>query len=190
MPLHPKSQRLSLRYSVAVERWINLKIVRHFLNYGWSLLGGLVALLLIYFYDGALQLPEWSTKGSLRLAFNLSAWDWYFLLDMLLILPVVRILMRQAFSQESVEFETYKDKALRLHHADVQANHKNRAWSANGVTVNPWEFRYTQTQSYKGAADFGFNIFKNLCLNLLIVLFGPLWLIYALIKRSRHRKSL
>lgn len=167
-----------------------MQIVRHFLNYGWSLLGGLVALLLIYFYDGALQFPEWSTKGSLRLAFNLSAWDWYFLLDMLLILPVVRILMRQAFSRESVEFETYKDKALRLHHADVQANHKNRAWSANGVTVNSWEFRYTQTQAYKGAADFGFNIFKNLCLNLLIVLFGPLWLIYALIKHSKHRKSL
>lgn len=167
-----------------------MKTVRHLLNYWWSLLGGLVALLLIYFYDGALQFPDWSTKGSLGLAFNLSAWDWYFLLDMLLILPVVRMLMRQAFSQESVEFETYKDKALRLHHADVSANHKNRDWSPNGVTVNPWEFRYSQTQSYKGVADFSFNIFKNLCLNLVIVIFGPLWLIYALIKRSKHNKSL
>lgn len=70
------------------------------------------------------------------MVFGFSWWDWYFLVNLVLILPIVRVFMRHAYRQDSVEFETYKDKALRLHHEDAQANHKNRAWSANGVTAN------------------------------------------------------
>lgn len=166
-----------------------MKTVKYFLSYCWSLVAGGIALLLIYFYDGALILPDWYTKGSLRMVFGFSWCDWYFLVNLVLILPIVRVFMRHAYRQDSVEFETYKDKALRLHHEDAQANHKNRAWSANGVTANPWEYQYSQTQSYKSASDFGFNITKNLLLNILTIAFGPILLVYELIK-NRQTKSL
>lgn len=165
-----------------------MKTSKQLLRYCWALLGGFVALLLIYLYDGAVKLPDWYARGSFRMVFNLSPWDWYFLLETILVVPIVRMLMTSIYSQKSVEFETYKDKALRLHHADVQANHKHHDWSANGVRANPLEFRYSQTQSYKGASDFGFSIFKNLVLNLIVIVSGPIWLIYALVRRTKHTK--
>lgn len=167
-----------------------LRVAAYMLKYVWYLLAGGVALLLIYFYDGGLALKYIYATGHSRWTVNLSMLDWYYLFNLCLILPFVRGVMKRAYRKDSVEFETYKDKALRLHHSDAQANHKGRSWSANGVTVNPWEYQYSQTQSYKGAADFSFNVAKNLFLNILIIIFGPLFLVYVVIRKFRQRKNL
>ncbi|MCP9369289.1 hypothetical protein [Lentilactobacillus kefiri] len=156
----------------------------------WYWLTGGIALLLIYFYDGAISIPEISKTSDYHLVWRLSSLDWYFLVCLIMILPIARAQMKKLYQKDSTEFETYKDKALRLHHSDAQANHKGRSWSANGVTANPWEYQYSQTQSYKGAADFAYTVVKNLILNILIIIFGPIFLIYAIYKKLRHNKNL
>lgn len=146
-----------------------MKTVKVIIEYLKGILSGSMPLLVVYLYDGALRLSYLYTTinpAKMTVKLNLSPLDWYFFADYVITIPLVRHWYSHIYRDDKVEFETYKDKALKMHHSDIQANHKNRAWSANGVTSNPWEFMYSQTQSYKGVSDSAFNYFKNFVLNL------------------------
>lgn len=157
------------------------------LKYGYYVISGAIALYLVYLYDGAVRLPYFESGsgwGILRMALDFKALDVYFLFNLLVMLPIIRIYFAQVSNDKTAQFETYKDRALRLHHSDAQANHKNRDWSANGVTANPWEYMHASTQSYQGVTDWLFKLAKGFFLNLLLLLFGPLFLGYWLIKKT------
>lgn len=151
--------------------------VRHYLG---AVMSGGIALGWVYLYDGGIRLPYFESKSGwamLQMTVHLSWLDGYLLVNLLITLPIIRLVYSWVFSKAPVKFETYKDRALKLHHADAQANHHNRKWSANGVTTNPWEYTHATTQSYEGLSDSLFNLFKNLLLNGVMLFWGPVFLL-------------
>lgn len=141
-----------------------MKAIRILVKYFYGVISGSFALILVYLYDGGIRLPYFETKSGLaifQMTFNLGIIDFYFLVNLLLVLPLIRMVSLYSYNKKPIKLETYKDRALKLHHSDAQANHKDRAWSANGVTVNPWEYMNASTQSYEGISDSFFNCVKH-----------------------------
>ncbi|EHO48262.1 hypothetical protein [Lentilactobacillus kisonensis] len=173
-----------------------MKIINVLIEYLKYVLSGIVPLLIVYLYDNGMRISYsyvTTNVSHLHITLNLTMIDLYFLMNCLIVIPLVRYSHSHLYRKDKVEFETYKDKALRLHHSDIQSNHKERTWSPNGVTSNPWEFMYSQTQSYKNISDSSFNYFKNLMINLTIILFGPIVLCYFdaqkmifMLRRDKH----
>lgn len=162
------------------------RAVRHYLG---AVISGGIALMLVYLYDGGIRLPYFESKSGwamLQMTVHLSWLDGYLLVNLLITLPIIRLVYSRVFSKAPVKFETYKDRALKLHHADAQANHRHRKWSANGVTANPWEYTHATTQSYEGLSDSLFNLVKNLFLNGIMLFLGPFFLLSLGIKGWRR----
>lgn len=168
-----------------------MKAIRILVKYFYGVISGSFALIPVYLYDGGIRLPYFETKSGLaifQMTFNLGIIDFYFLVNLLLVLPLIRMVSLYSYNKKPIKLETYKDKALKLHHSDAQANHKDRAWSANGVTVNPWEYMNASTQSYEGISDSFFNCVKHFFVNVLMLLFGPIFLVYFLTKNRKKVK--
>jgi len=74
---------------------------------------------------------------------------WIFL-SWLVCYPGLRQRYRSLYSRNGERFETYKHRALAMHHQDISDNHVKHRWTTKGVVVNPWEYTTGTTQSTDG----------------------------------------
>lgn len=118
--------------------------------------------------------------------YHFEFYDIYFLITML-VLPFFRIAHPSWFKADDEQFVSYKQKALDLYHQDLAQNHKNRKWSSNSVSVNPWEYTTTTTQTYSNAAGWGYSLAKSLFVSTLFIIFAPLFYGISLLKKCKHK---
>lgn len=166
-----------------------MKIIKPVIKYCYFVLSGLLAFFLVLLFYGSITFPylvDKSGASALQFQMNYSLVDLYFLFNLLILLPIIRYYLPRLYSSKSVAFETYKDKAMKLHHQDIQNNHKGHSWTPDHVTSNPWEYSASQTQSYGDVSTWGFNIFKNSVINILVILVGILFLIPIIIRRGKQ----
>ncbi|WP_259609885.1 hypothetical protein [Lactiplantibacillus plantarum] len=139
-----------------------------------------------YFFVGAAALVVilFFTKKSFSLypfKYDFMASDLYFF-STLLILPFFRLHYNAWFKSDNSQIVTYKQKALDIHHQDKSQHHRDRKWSTNGVSANPWEYTMSETATYGNAAGWGYSLFKSLVMSVLFVLFAPIFFIVLFFK--------
>ncbi|AQW20689.1 hypothetical protein PL11_001540 [Lentilactobacillus curieae] len=141
-------------------------------RYIFYLVGAVIALGLVMLFQGTLTFEPFKVIVSGSVV--------YFIINTFLI-PIYRILNPKKINPDETRFESYKDRAMNLHHQDRQMQHRNNQWSANGVTANQWEYSWDTTQSYSGLADMGYRWGVGLLINALFILFSPVFIAYLVV---------
>jgi len=115
---------------------------------------------------------------------------WIFL-SWFLCYPALRNKYQSLYSKNGERFETYKHRALTLHHQDKGNSHVNRRWTTKGEVVNPWEYTTGDTQSTDEILNPILIFAEHLWATFLLILFGPLLGVWAvvtgLVSRLRGR---
>lgn len=103
-----------------------------------------------------------------------------------LLFPILKRRLAKLYLQANDSLRSYKTSSLDRHHQDMQRNHKNRKWTANGVTVNPWEYSLGNTQSTDDILNPIYIFCEHLVISVLLVGLGPFILaIYMVVKLLR-----
>lgn len=98
---------------------------------------------------------------------------WIFL-SWLVCYPELRRHFASLFIKNSEEMTSYKTRSLAMHQQDMQNSHRDRRWTTNGVTVNPWAFTTDTTQSTDEILNPIYVYCERLWATLLLILFGPI----------------
>ncbi len=107
---------------------------------------------------------------------------WIFL-SWLVCYPGLRQRYRSLYSRNGERFETYKHRALAMHHQDISDNHVKHRWTTKGVVVNPWEYTTGTTQSTDGILNPVLVFCEHLWATFLLILFGPLLVGYLAVTK-------
>lgn len=108
--------------------------------------------------------------------------SWVFL-SWLICYPVLRNKYQSLYSKNSGQFESYKHRALTLHHGDKRNSHVKRRWTTNGVDVNPLEYATRGTQSTDGIFNAILVFAEHLWATFLLILFGPLLAVLVVVMK-------
>ncbi|KRL39009.1 hypothetical protein [Liquorilactobacillus uvarum] len=137
---------------------------------------GLIGFISILMYLGSLSFYPFKYKFEF---YNI-----YFFITLIL-LPFFRITHMSWFKSSDDQFVTYKQRALDMHQQDIAQNHKNRKWSSNGVSVNPWEYTTTTTLTYGNSAGWGYSLAKSLFMSTVFIIFAPIFYFVSFLKSRR-----
>ncbi|MCT4487899.1 hypothetical protein [Levilactobacillus parabrevis] len=107
---------------------------------------------------------------------------WIFL-SWLLCYPALRSKYKSLYSKSGEHFETYKHRALTMHHQDKGNSHVNRRWTAKGEIVNPWEYTTGDTQSTDEVLNPVLVFAEHLWATFLLILLGPLLGVWAVVAK-------
>jgi len=117
--------------------------------------------------------------------FPLSALTCWVLISWLLF-PIMRRRFSKLYIKNDGSMSSYKTNALDAHHQDIQQNHKNRRWTSNGVTVNPWEYNFGNTQSTDDILNPLYIFCEHLFVSVLLIMFGPfILIIYGVVNKLK-----
>ncbi len=140
--------------------WLILKLIRY-------LLVGIICLTLIFIYKRILLF----TRRSIHLKCNICI---FFITTA--ILPFFRLKHQSWFISDGEPVVSYKQKALDLHHQDLAQNHKDRKWTSNGVSTNPYEYTSVDTMSHDNMSEWLYSVAKSVIMSILFIFFGPIFI--------------
>jgi len=141
--------------------------------YLWTLLEGVV--ILDTLLAGALEHTRTGWKLPIT---GFTAWV---SLSWLLGYPWLRRKYREMYSKNGEHFESYKHRAMTMHHQDMSDSHVNRRWTTNGVSANPWEYTVGETQSTDEILNPILVFAEHLWATFLLILFGPVLVAWSLL---------
>ena len=134
-------------------------------RYAWTLLQGLGIMLLLLTWN-----LQWTAHGWRLPLTWFTAWVG---LSWLLGYPFLRQHFSSLYHQNGSDMESYKNRALRLHQADIASHHTDRRWTSNGVAANPWSYGATATQTTDEILNPIYLFCAHLWATFLLILFGP-----------------
>lgn len=105
-----------------------------------------------------------------------------------LLFPILRKRFSRLYIKANDSLRSYKTSSLDRHHQDMQGNHKNRKWTANGVTVNPWEYSLGNTQSTDDILNPIYVFCEHLFISTLLIGFGPFILVICMVVKQLKKK--
>ncbi|WP_283680368.1 hypothetical protein [Lentilactobacillus sp. Marseille-Q4993] len=153
------------------------RIIKFVAKYMLYIIGAAIALFLVTWFTGDLNTSVLNIDVNLR--------SIYLVINCLM-LPLFRMMVPSWYASDPKQFESYKDRAMNLHYEDMNQNHKDRIWTANGTRINPWEYTQDTTQTYQHASDFAYTFCRNLLINILFIWLSPLfWIIVFFLHRNR-----
>ena len=98
---------------------------------------------------------------------------WIFM-SWLFLYPVLRKAYSFLYSKDAVELESYKTRSINMHHQDMANSHKDHRWTPNGVSVNPWEYTQSNTQSTDEISNPIYFLCEHLWITFILILLGPI----------------
>ncbi|MFC6274967.1 hypothetical protein ACFQET_05500 [Levilactobacillus tangyuanensis] len=134
-----------------------------------SLIYGLLAVMILLTSNLVHRGSHWTI--------DLSAFTVWVILSWLTCYPFLRRHYMRMFKKNDPDLRSFKTRALDLHQRDLNANHKDRRWTPNGVTANPWTYMSDTTQSTDEILNPIFIFVEHLWYSLLLIVFGPILMV-------------
>ncbi|WP_024746662.1 hypothetical protein [Levilactobacillus namurensis] len=152
--------------------------MRRLRRYLVNLIRGTLALLLIFLWNIRRDGSHWVIPVTFFTGWLIISW---------LLFPVLRERFSKLYVKNDTGMTSYKTAALAAHQDDMRQSHKDRRWTSNGVTVNPWAYQSGNTQSTDDILNPIYLFCEHLLISVVFMLLGPVILVVSiLVKRVRR----